>query len=86
METGVIWLGGERNIKGKRQELSGVWNLRIHEDGISPLRSEDLVEVKGLSSGWLLSFLIFRLNPNICLCVLLFMLHQIPWELDLRQL
>ena len=25
VETGTIWLGGERNIRGKRQELTGVW-------------------------------------------------------------
>ena len=31
VETGAIWLGRERNIKGKRQELSGVWSLRLVE-------------------------------------------------------
>ena len=29
----------------------------VHEDRLSPFRSEDLVEVKGLSNGWL--FLLF---------------------------
>ena len=28
VETGAILLGGGRNIKGKRQELTGVWSLR----------------------------------------------------------
>ena len=64
MGTGAIWLGGERNIKGKKQELSGVWSLRIHGDRISPVRSEDLVEMKGLSSGWLLGFSDLQLDPQ----------------------
>lgn len=52
---------------GRRQELSGVWSLRIYGVRISSLPSENLVEVKGLSSGWRICFSIFRLNPNICL-------------------
>ena len=51
VETGAIWLGGERNIKGKRQELTGVCSLRIRGHKCSPFWSEDLVEVKDLSSG-----------------------------------
>ena len=31
VEAGGMWLGRERNIKGKRQELSGVWSLRLVE-------------------------------------------------------
>ena len=33
-----------------------MWSLRICGDRISPLQSEDSVEVKGLSSAWLLCF------------------------------
>ena len=56
VETGVILLGGERNRKGKRQELTRVWSLRIPGDSISPFWPDDLIEVKGLSSDWLLYF------------------------------
>ena len=51
MDTGAICLGVEKNMKGKRPELSRVCSLRIHADRTSPFQSEDLVEVKDLSSG-----------------------------------
>lgn len=60
-------------MKGKRQELGGVWSLRIHGDRILPLLSEGLVEVKVLSSGWLLCFS-DSLNSSIS-GLLLFMLQ-----------
>ena len=41
VETGMIWLGGERNIKGKRQELTGVWSLRFGGDTVQSRQSED---------------------------------------------
>lgn len=46
METGEIWLGGERITKGKRQELSIEWSIGTHGDIISPFQSEDLIELK----------------------------------------
>ena len=58
-------MGGERSIKGKSQELSGVWSLRLVENlARSPFRSEDLVKVKVLSSGWLLCFSDLQLEPQ----------------------
>lgn len=65
-------VGQTETIKGKRQEL-GVWSLRIHGDRILPLLSEGLVEVKVLSSGWLLC-LSDSLNSSIS-GLLLFMLQ-----------
>lgn len=56
VKTEVIWLGREGNIRGKRQQFNGLWSVRIRGDRISPLQSEDLEEVKGLSTGWLLCF------------------------------
>ena len=41
VETGVIWLDRERNIKGKRQELTGVWSLRFGGDTVQSRQSED---------------------------------------------
>ena len=60
-------MGIEKNVKGKRQELSGVWSLRIHGGGISPFQSEDLVEVKDLSSDWLLCFSDLQFEPHLSL-------------------
>ena len=41
VETVVIWLDRERNRKGKRQELSGVWSLRFGGDTVQSRQSED---------------------------------------------
>ena len=49
VETGALWLCGERNLKGKKKEITGVWSLKISGDRISSFQSEDLVKVKGLS-------------------------------------
>ena len=57
-------LGKQRNVKRKRQALTGVWILSIRGDRILPFESEDLVEVKGLSSGWLLCFSDLQLGPQ----------------------
>ena len=72
VEIGMIRLGRERSIGGKKQELGGVWSLKICRDRIFPsLQSEDLVEVSLVVGCF--AFLIFRLNPNICLWV--FIIH-----------
>ena len=41
--------GQREEDKGEETGTHGVWSLRIHGDRILPFRSEDLVEVKGLS-------------------------------------
>ena len=41
VETGAIRLGGERNVTGKRQELTGVWSLRFGGDTVQSRQSED---------------------------------------------
>ena len=51
VERVAIWLGGEDRIKGKRQEPSEVWSLRICVVRFFPFWSEYFVDVKDLSSG-----------------------------------
>lgn len=48
---------------GRRQELRGVCSLKIRGDVISSFQSEDLVEIKGLSNGWLLCFSDLQVDP-----------------------
>ena len=66
VETGAVWLGGERRIRGKRQELSGEWNLRLVES-IAP--SHLCLSLGRRSIWWLGCFasLIIGLSLNICL-------------------
>ena len=53
-----------------------MWSERICGDRISPFGSKDLIEVKGLSSGWLLCFSDLHLEPQyLSLGFLLFMLQ-----------
>ena len=43
--------------------------MKIHEDRILPIQSEDFVEVKGLSSGWKLCFPDPQVEPQyLSLC------------------
>ena len=58
VETGAIWLGRERNIKGKRQELTGVWSLRLVESiaGSHPFVCLSLGRGKISLVAWLLCF------------------------------
>ena len=67
VETGRDMLGGERNIKGKRKELTGVCSLSIHGDRVSPFRDEDWYRKKVSLVVDCFAFLIFSLNPSICL-------------------
>ena len=55
-------MAGQR--KGKRQELTGVWGLRIRGDRISLFCYEDLVQVKVLSKSWLLCFSDLQREPQ----------------------
>ena len=43
-------MAGQREDYKGGQSLNVVWSLRIRGDRILPLRSEDLVEVKSLST------------------------------------
>ena len=64
--------GQRQEYKGEETGLTGVWSLRICGDRILPFQSEDLVEVKSLSRGWLLCF--SDLQPELQLCVWVFII------------
>ena len=51
-------------MAGQREELSGVWRLRIHGDRILPFLSEDLEEGRCPSSGWLFCFSDLQIEPQ----------------------
>lgn len=48
-----------------------MWSLKIQSQDLT-LWSEDLVEIKGLSSGWLICFFDLHLGPQYLSLVLLF--------------
>ena len=57
-----------------------VWSLRIHEDRISQLQSEDLVEVKGLFSGWLLCFYDLQAEPQFLSLGFYYLCYSSPYQ------
>ena len=84
VETGAIWLGGERNVRGKRQELSGVWCgvWSLQDSGKQDLAHFWSEVDRGKSSlvAGCFAIPIFRLKPSICLWV--FIIHTTsmhPW-------
>lgn len=41
IETGPRWLGRKMDIKGKRQELTGMWSLKLGGDTVLSRQSVD---------------------------------------------